>query len=710
MPQTHLLKIGRVPPAYGGYPALMFSLLAIFPIFSGGASVHAQDEAPALPASSSRVARPAPVRNLNNLKEGLDATNWDPSRRGTLLVLDPQSVQPWMPERDPEDWYSPWTPPKPLPAPDNDRGYSVETVAPYFGRKMVRLGTISVLAPTEMVVLNTRLPKPDPYAGMRRGEKMQLLQASLTEDQWKMLASDNGLGASDLSGDQRDLFLSLLPNPLRVMKGKTMAGGGMMIIYSESPDGLEKGPRDPRITLTDAQRASVRIRINRQTSLMIPSSGNPNSFGAYVGNRQEGREMYQLASGSEWNKPEAFGVRIREKIPSRLKPGQLDFDAPQLNPVVSMNEAKTVGELLKRIREATRLEIYADSRVGRLTLGGIGLDGSARSGDILKALAWAVTGAYRKVGPIFILTDDLVGIATRRAYISEWSSMGQAMRRPLFEKAKEQIRARKPLGMIGFAKDDPFALDSAMMGKIEAKWNTYDGRWRGEQMRLSDLPEEMKKQAKSSIDNYISSGQNAQRPILTDRVNLTVRVQASMIIPGMGVVEGDIGGFDSLDSMLPDPTGWSDPNRKEPSTDPAVLPARMTRGGSLCVAPETPEQARAMVELAKKRNLKAVWILLPVEPGKDKEILAEATRTGKDQGVAIYAVVRLLQVPCGQRVRNGHHQRLPIPIRRCRSYPRRLRRTGILTSWARPQAGWRPACCASPNPTPVCTAGYFKEE
>lgn len=647
MPRTQLHYARQVPLKLWLPALLAVSAAGLLPFASVRAQViEIATPVPVVGQQPPQVAQPAPKQPIYNLKAGLDVADWDPARRAPIIALSANSVQPWKPERDPNDWYAPWQQTEPLPYPQNG-SYPMDRIAQVFGRKVIRLGTLSVLAPTEMVVLNTRLPKPDPMAGLTRSEKMQLFMASMTEAQWQALASEQGLGASDLSGVQKDLFLSLLPNPLRVIKVKVEGRNSISYINEDPPGGApRRGPVDPRRSLTDAQRNSARIRINRKANLVVPGESS-NYYGTGVSqSRKPGTEYYQLAAVPEWNRPEAFGIKIRETVPSRLKIGQMDYDAPQLDPVIPLANAPTVADLMKRIREATRLEIYADGRVSKMTIDGIGLDGSARSGDILKALAWAVTGTYRRVGPVFILTDDVPGIGSRRAYVREWQMVGQAGRREIFEKAQKAIRKAKPIQYIGFAKDDPLALDDKMMKRVEDTWANGMSRWRGLKLNPNELPAEMQGAVREAIEDYQKTDQAKKQPILTDRVNVSINAQTTLIIPGLGEIEGSgLEMYQVWDSMLPEPTNFEAPNRKEPSQDPAVLPDRMKAGGILSVQPTTPEEATAVVELAKQRGLKHIWILTPLDPEKATPILKAAIAAGKERGITVSAIVRLMMAP-----------------------------------------------------------------
>jgi hypothetical protein len=104
------------------------------------------------------------------LDKALSLIDWNAAApRGPLLVLDPQNVR----RRQAA----------------STRQFPFARVAAHFGRKVVPVGSLSVLAPTTMVVLNTRPPVPRALAGMGRTDKLRLLLASLRPDQWSRLAA-----------------------------------------------------------------------------------------------------------------------------------------------------------------------------------------------------------------------------------------------------------------------------------------------------------------------------------------------------------------------------------------------------------------------------------------------------------------------------------------------------------------------------------------
>jgi hypothetical protein len=591
----------------------------------------------------------APVpQPIQTLEKALEVISWDYARRGPLLVVNPANTPPWTPKREPGDHWTPYTPPKPLPPPPTAGGYKLSDVAAYFGRKVVRLDGLSVLAPTEMVVFNTNPAKPDLFAGVQRGEKQRMFHASLSAAQWRLLGSEQGIGMGDLTPPQRALFLSLLPDPFRLQKVKAMGGGGWS---------MEGDPQKNLVTLSPEQRAGVRLRVNRAVSMALPSADDSNRFyGAGVGSRPDGTEFFTLLNRDYYQRPDAYGVTIRQEVPSRLKPGHLAFDAPALQASVPLGgDVKTIGDLVARVAKVVNAEIYADVRLAKLPVWTRGAE-SAPAGDILKALCHAVTGAFRKVGPAFVLTDDLAGLGTRRAQLSEWFQDAQLQESQQREELDKQIRKQQPLQYVDFAPGDPLAPGREMMARIEQQWNTWEGRYQGQDLPVAALTSVQQERVRESVASW-----NAQRAehspnrpgIRSDRVRLTVRMRTSYLVPGVGTVDDEGFGWDSLSSMLPPPTG-PPPGQPVPSTDPVKLPPSMATR-ALCVAadPAHPGHLADAAREARRRGLNQLWVDIGAGDAEGQRLLAAAIAAAKTESdLPVFGVVRLLQQARGPRRRD----------------------------------------------------------
>lgn len=627
-------------------------------VFCAAPPAAAQIRIETSPGVTARRAAPDAVPIIDTLGKALDLVTWNEETAGPLIALDPQNVRPWQPAPAPNATHEErFRPPQPLPPLTNGRtAYRLNVVAPFFGRKIVRAGSLTVLAPTTMIVLNDRPGRGDPLAGMRRDERMRYFASLLSRDQWRRLASPQGLGAGDLDPDQRALFLSLLPDPFRLQRVRDEPGGGQRY--------LENG----KVTLTPGQRAQVRLRVNRSLQMLHPLVGQPNSYTstgqpprALGGEGEDVSRFIVEYSGEYGGNPDAYGVTLRRELPNRLKTGHLDFDAPALQGAVSLlppgnrdgdgdnapaaapaaTKPLTVAELCGRVSQAAGMEIMADRRVAGLSVWTRGE--SARAGDVLRALCWAVTGTFRRVGSLYLLTDDVEGIGARRARIADWarevSMRGNKQRQTL----DKRVRDMQPGKFLDFAPGDTLALDADALKMIRDRQRAprKPGAPNPSEIPLSDLPPGLAQIARDQATALQAQRSGDGVGIRTDRVRLDVQTRVSYLVPEAGALEAQGMYLYNIPALPED-----DPNTPGPPSEPppVVFPAHMA-ARILYVAPATPAEARTAARAARARGLTHLWVNVPGDEPAGKTLLTAAVQAGRAEGLLVFGVVPLLRRP-----------------------------------------------------------------
>lgn len=367
-------------------------------------------------------------------------SDWNAAQRGPLIALNSALV------------YRNAGYDLPVPGPSS---YDLRLAASGFDRMLVSVGTISVLAPTTMTLIGD-MPRerPNLYDGLPRDLKVKYLMATLTSQQWKTLA-EKGLGTGDLTGEQRPVYLSLLPNPFIMERWPRNASGIV-------------GDYHAIVTLTPDERANVRLQIHRSASVMAPLQNKPNTYAGvpsqYDPPGQPNGFKWVRDTRADSQKTDLFGVNLSSIVPNKAKQSQLDYAATRLNASVSLEGAATLGDLIARISAVTHLEIYADGRVACLPL--LVRGSRARAGDVLRALALAVTGTFRKVDTAFVLTSDLTGIGTRQMQLVEWEAQIKVKTDQLYRELTKQIlqHSGKNGGVLalGYASNAPYALTPAL--------------------------------------------------------------------------------------------------------------------------------------------------------------------------------------------------------------------------------------------------------
>jgi hypothetical protein len=609
--------------------------------------------------SPAAAGEPKPVHHLGDILGKLD---WDPAERGPLLIVAPEraALKRGRVERQP-DGSGVYVPAPELKEPGPE-GYRLTAAVSAFQRKLTQVGSVWAVVPDTMTVLNTKdLPEPSPYLGMSRGQKLKLLQARLTDAQWKKLASPEGLGANDLDRDQRELFLSALPNPFRVQVTRTRPEGGVTTDL---------------MTLNPAQAASARIGMRRSLSWSFQMEGDRGgmvTMGLGGEPRPDGSPHLALAHEfQDWEerRGKLLDVPLVRVEPNRLKESDVHFAAPALSAPVSLAGAKTVGDLVQRVAAAARVELHADVRYASLPVY-VRAVGGVRAGDLLQAICLSVTGTFRKLedgkgGVAYLLTDDREGLGVRHARLMQWARQVGALADEREREVLERIKEARPFEVVGWAADDPLAPTAALQQKIEAH--------RAEMQKPRDpsgvrpyselfpmvspdlLPAAAKEMVAKQIESWEkgrAAGNDDRKGLRTDAVMLDVRLRPVFLVPGVGTIEDSEmsfgGGSESLFSSdrmynpLPSVVPAPRPGEQMPEMKlPVALPGHL-RERVLWIRAASPQEAASAAREAARVGLNVLWLdVAPTVTAAEFRPIVAAAREAAP-GVALYAAVRVLR-------------------------------------------------------------------
>ena len=315
------------------------------------------------------------------------------------------------------------------------KGEEAAVVAQTYGRITQEFGTVTAIAPPTMTLLNTDPGTPNPYDGMPPADALKMLLGTLTDVQWKALTGPDGLALSSLGTDtQRGLVQALFPGDSLTLHPGQGTGSGQ-------PEDRAHLPK-----MTQADVAQAKIRLGQRVMVGIPVVGKD----AWMNSPPEaagGKPDYEIYGGV--NAPPTdtlYGVKVRQEAPNALKPSDLDLDQKRWEKPVRLEGVQTVADLVARIGQATQTELYADRRYEKRAVLLIAPKSPpsppARAKDLLRALALCVAGAYRRVGPAYVLTDDVMGAGTRRMILSRFAQAADIARHAaLSEAADTFIRA-----------------------------------------------------------------------------------------------------------------------------------------------------------------------------------------------------------------------------------------------------------------------------
>jgi len=327
-------------------------------------------------------------------------------------------------------------------------------MADAFGQTHRQFGAVLAIAPARMTVLNDDPINPNIYEDLEPQNALRLLAASLTDAQWQALTGNAGLGLPDLDSEtQRQLFAAALPHALLIVPHLAPGGAGA---------DTDAAPRD----LSD-QLAQVHLRLRRRLAVMVPEAGTDLYLPANA-ERETGKPHYHLAlEAYSEAQTTLYGVPVRADVPNVPKPGDLDFALPALQTPVTVAGIKTVGALVFRIGVATQTEIYPDARWESRAVAVRGADKAVPAADLLRALAFCLTGTYRKVGPAFVLTDDRLGAGTRRERWRGFEAAASGLRHLALTAANSKIAEGHTLtGLV--PADDSLPFSAAQQKEADA--------------------------------------------------------------------------------------------------------------------------------------------------------------------------------------------------------------------------------------------------
>lgn len=546
-------------------------------------------------------------------------------------------------------------------------GAAVGDIAAAFGSITQRFGTVTAVAPATMTLLNTQPDPPNIEADIGAYIAIKLLAASLDDAQWQAVISEQGLGIADFTDDtQRSLFHALFQNH-------------QLWIASDDP-ALSMLPAAQRTDIQDltGEIDATRIRIGQTAKLYLHDRQGKTIY--YSGTRLDGPSHLhtyrpEAAPGTPPPPSTVYSVALKAAFLNTPKPSDLGWDSRVLQTLVPTTGLKTVGDLVSRIGQKTGRELYADPHYAakRLTL--FGSPAAAPAADLLRALCLCVTGTFRKVGPAFVLTDDLVGVGVRRKHLADWKQQAEdaASRRDDAAGAVMlKHRASDARKLRGFG--DPVALtpeefaalpDDPGMPGIPTEADSPD--WGYPFAKLTPAQQAWARQTAASyneklhtgtLPDYLSDGGKLDDADLTHTVNLSAKYQVQMLVPSQSMPVNT-----SLQSPLfmlfyPGDTpeaykAYADAERKKQARlpPPPPLSVLLHQGARRGVAghPRTAADVDALILSMQKLGLNLLWLdvfsegvnRIKASAGSGPDILTEALAKTRGTGIEVYAELSL---------------------------------------------------------------------
>ena len=483
-----------------------------------------------------------------------------------------------------------------------------------------------------------------------------LLMAALDDRQRDSLLGKNGIGINDLTTPaQKQLFEALLPDAQ--ISAKPRSAG------NEKPVPLGN---------LREKTSSVRLRMAQEISLRADVKGNKFARATIPPLNGAASRFYDLSSNRVYTHLEKVnGVLIRRDVPNRLKPSDLNYNAPALQAAISISDLKTVGDLIKSVAKQTAIELYCDPCYEKQTLTWVASGRTASASELLRALAFCVAGTYRRVGTAFTLTEDLIGVGTRRQMIHDFEEECEAERHQAVHEAEKKIKAnpsQKNWQIGGF--NDPLAM-TAEQEKAPSETDNYlnyfiDGY---DSLGSASLPFDQLTPTQQQAVQRFQKAQANRKPTTQPRpepdfeknIHVLKRLSAQMLIFGLdGVVSTDFGA--KLNGLFqPEPPPYKTPEselahyRNLPNWKDAAK--AYSRRAVICKPHTTADVDASLVRIAAL-GFNQMWLTVfengkarlpgtsfPLDPACDPktDLLTYAIAEGKKKGITVCPVICAFQ-------------------------------------------------------------------
>jgi hypothetical protein len=541
------------------------------------------------------------------------------------------------------------------PPPDTSTVNGILTI---YNRTWQTFGKVAAVAPTKMTVLNVdpqALSQIDPI-GLSRGDAMKILLGSLSNTQWQELSS-GGLGINELNDTQSALFRAAVRTPMKIVPSTDFWNppfGQPGFDYKQYQQNYESQVQ----TLTQDMLSGARLEAHLATMYLLPVTNN--------GNTQEWMDeagnpgmpgVYQISSiDNDDSNSNPLSSLVRADLPNTLKPGSLNWNIRPLGATVALDGVKTVDDLVNRIARATGLELYCDPHYASRSVLVMDTTGRPqRARDLLQALCVCLCGAWRQVGPAYVLTDDIQGVAARRALLKEMTNAWTHNLSTQSSAANDNMVDKNWFKSLHFLPGDPNALSADQMKAMEDKAAGPQNGSDWLDMNFSQIPASAQAILKAQVGQYGSNNSNSDFAKVAAalgpdyKMNADLQVRVFLDVASIGLVALDQGSYYNDISLHKQNSG---------RIDPAPSPAGKTSGpvtfsgtvGALC-APRDATEARAVVDKMAAMGLHLLYCdafangkayvpnsAIPTDAAQ-ASVLPAAIEEGKAKGVSVVAVI-----------------------------------------------------------------------
>ena len=244
---------------------------------------------------------------------------------------------------------------------------------------------------------------------------------------------------------------------------------------------------------------------------------------------------------------------------------------------------------------------------------------------------------------MYLLTSDRQGIAARLLRWSDRAETADSKRYTLLAGINNKVAALDPLGLIGFAPNDPYALPSSLLKRVDSTYR--ERKFAVPEFQTGELPPVLQKAARAAMDRWMKDG----RSLDTRTVQINTELTCQLVLRGGIAVEpSDYGryfGGQYLQKIAhPEtPRPASKPAKPGVSAKPVVLPALAGRRVLLLPLPEDAATVQQLLQTAKRKGFGEAWFRVSAGDAAQVARLAAAVRVGRKIGMPVGAVVEVLR-------------------------------------------------------------------
>ena len=294
-----------------------------------------------------------------------------------------------------------------------------------FGYVAHDFGGATAVGPATLPAIQAQAPQ----APMSDADLLTLFTASLDQGQWNAFRSDAGIGLGDLtSDDQVNLFRSFfLPG---AMKAVYNFEPNEEVPVAEKLPGVPETIPNPIISPDDIPNIRLRLGLRPEIELPVNSQSEKSYIDCRVDDDTSIPATYVIAHSRAEAGP------FFDSRPNAPSIDDLPADADWAKRPFALRAGETVADVLQTLRTAGAPEIYASPWYETLTLTVAGARTSTVStADVLRSIAFAVGGAYRKVGDVYVLAPDSTGAGAR------WIALVDEVRQAKADRARQVDQA-----------------------------------------------------------------------------------------------------------------------------------------------------------------------------------------------------------------------------------------------------------------------------